>query len=89
MPYGPGNPGPDVDLTVFLTSEALRLTGILLQPYMPIKAAQLLDQLGVDESRRTLADCRPGADLDYGVPNEKGKGLEVLFPLLPFENEGW
>jgi methionyl-tRNA synthetase len=89
IPYGPGNPGPDVDKTVFLTSEALRITGILLQPYMPNKAAQLLDQLGVDESRRTFDDCRPGMDVDYGVPRGVGKDLDVLFYQLPFENQGW
>ncbi len=37
----------EVDLIVYLAAEALRLTGILLQPFMPNKARLLLDQLGV------------------------------------------
>ncbi|KAF2015994.1 hypothetical protein BU24DRAFT_346749 [Aaosphaeria arxii CBS 175.79] len=84
LDYGPGEPGEDVDRIIYLAAEALRLAGILLQPYMPNKSKTLLDQIGVQESRRTLAFCRPGADLDYGVPMvELGKGHKnVLFPPL-------
>lgn len=84
LEFGPGEPGEDVDRTVYLASEALRLTGILLQPYMPNKAKLLLDQLGVHEDKRTLAFCQPGADLDYGTPlvplgfRQEG----VMFPSL-------
>jgi methionyl-tRNA synthetase len=42
--------------------------GILLQPYMPGKSAELLDMLGVDESKRTFGDARLEADYEYGVP---------------------
>jgi methionyl-tRNA synthetase len=60
------------------------MQGILLTPYMPMKAKMLLDQLGVHESRRTFEYCRPGCDLDYGVPmidvGSKFKG--ALFPPL-------
>lgn len=82
--YAPGEPGEDVDRTIYLTAEALRMTGILLQPYMPNKADMLLQQLGVRDDRRTLAYCRPGADLNYGTPfitlGSKHEG--VLFPPL-------
>ena len=65
----PGHePGPSVDRTVFLSGEGLRLAGILLQPIMPTKAAMLLDQLGVDESRRSFEFAQPCSDLDYGIP---------------------
>jgi methionyl-tRNA synthetase len=86
--FGDGQPGPDVDRTVFLASDALRISGILLQPYMPNKSAQLLDQLGVDESRRTLEYAHPGLDLDYGVSKTEGED-EVLFDIMPHENPGW
>ncbi|KAF3038778.1 methionyl-tRNA synthetase [Didymella heteroderae] len=66
--FAPGEPGEDVDRTIYLAAEALRMTGILLQPYMPHKAEMLLNQLGVKEDRRTLAYCQPGGDLDYGTP---------------------
>ena len=87
LDYGPGEPGEDVDRTGMLASEALRLTGILLQPYMPNKAKLLLDQLGVHEDKRTLAFCQPGADLDYGTPmvplGSRQEG--VMFPTLTSE----
>lgn len=34
--------------SLYLASEALRLSGILLQPFMPTKSRELLDELGVD-----------------------------------------
>ncbi|KAF9692508.1 hypothetical protein EKO04_009482 [Ascochyta lentis] len=87
LEFTPGEPGEDVDRTIYLAAEALRMTGILLQPYMPNKAKTLLDQLGVQEDRRTLAFCQPGADLDYGTPmvtlGSKHEG--VLFPPLASE----
>jgi methionyl-tRNA synthetase len=87
LEYAPGEPGEDVDRTIYLAAEALRMTGILLQPYMPNKAKNLLDQLGVQEDRRTLAYCQPGADLGYGTPMVKlgSKHEGVLFPPLASE----
>ena len=87
LTFGPGEPGGEVDEIVYLTAEALRMTGILLQPYMPNKANMLLDQLGVQHERRTLEYCKPDADLDYGTPLvELGTKHEgVLFPLLSSE----
>ena len=87
LPYAPGEPGEEVDKIIYLASEALRITGIMLQPYMPNKARMLLDQLGVQPDHRTLEHCKPGADLDYGTPlvelgvSHKG----VLFPPLSSE----
>ncbi|KAF2854688.1 methionyl-tRNA synthetase-like protein [Plenodomus tracheiphilus IPT5] len=82
--YAPGEPGEDVDKIIFLAAEALRIVGILLQPYMPNKANELLNQLGVQPEKRTFEYCTPGADLDYGEPMmELGKGHQgVLFPQL-------
>lgn len=88
LTFGPGEPGEEVDRIIYLAAEALRMTGILLQPYMPNKASTLLDQLGVHHDRRTLEYCKPGADLEYGTPMvELGVGQNgVLFPLLPSNN---
>ena len=47
----------DVQALVF---EALRETGILLQPVMPGKAGELLDALGVPEGQRVLKDAEFG-----------------------------
>ena len=84
LSFGPGDPGQDVDLIIYLAAEALRMTGILLQPFMPNKAHLLLDQLGVQQDRRTFEYCKPGADLEYGTPViELGSRFQgVLFPPL-------
>lgn len=76
-----------IDCTVYHCAEATRIVGILLQPYMPAKAAQLLDMLGVDERRRTFVEARIGADYDYGVPKVSvGKeAWDALFPPLPVD----
>lgn len=74
----------EVDRTVYLAAEALRLVGIMLQPFMPTSAKRQLDMLGVKENRRSWEWCRVGKDDQYGVPlqpipkGEKG----ALFPPL-------
>ncbi|KAL5121990.1 methionyl-tRNA synthetase [Pleosporales sp. CAS-2024a] len=87
LPFGPREPGEAVDKIIFEAAESLRMAGILLQPWMPNKANLLLDQLGVHPDRRTLAWCKPGADLEYGEPSvDLGVGFKgVLFPPLPSE----
>jgi methionyl-tRNA synthetase len=87
LTFGDREPGEEVDKIIYETAEALRMIGILLQPWMPNKARLLLDQLGVQHDRRTFAWCQPGADLDYGEPMvELGAGHEgVLFPPLASE----
>lgn len=77
---------PEVDEVIFLAAEALRIVGILLQPFMPEKAKMLLDLLGVREDRRTLEWARLGEDQHYGTPIkgvDVGSGFNgVLFPPL-------
>jgi methionyl-tRNA synthetase len=54
---------------------------------MPEKAAEMLDMLGVDTTRRTFDDARLGIDLTYGVPlRDLGKGKAGLFPPLAVED---
>lgn len=77
----------EMQLVVYTAAESLRIVGILLQPFMPEKAAELLDVLGVPAQNRTFAHARPGADYEYGKPlRSPGKGaLDGLFPPLPVE----
>ncbi|KAI0883196.1 tRNA synthetases class I (M)-domain-containing protein [Annulohypoxylon maeteangense] len=73
---------------VFHTSEALRVVGILLQPFIPEKSKRLLDVLGVSPDRRTFEFAKLHADNDYGtsfVPIVKG-AQGSLFPPLPVED---
>jgi methionyl-tRNA synthetase len=76
-----------IDSIIFHCAEAIRIVGILLQPYMPTKAAQLLDMMGVDESRRTFDDARFEADYTYGVPKlpPGSDAFDSLFPPLSVE----
>jgi methionyl-tRNA synthetase len=43
---------------IYLTMECLRICGILLQPIIPSIAKQLLDILDINETNRTLHDCK-------------------------------
>ncbi|KAK3944198.1 methionyl-tRNA synthetase [Diplogelasinospora grovesii] len=74
--------------TVYLASESLRAVGILLQPFIPDKATELLDRLGVAKDKRTLEHARPFSDTDYGTPlHNPGKGSnDGLFPPQPVED---
>ena len=69
---------------LFLVAEGLRISGILLQPFLPDKAARLLDTLGVAQDKRTFAHTRFRCDPDYGVPTvDPGSGrTDGLFPPL-------
>jgi methionyl-tRNA synthetase len=70
-----------LNMIIGLTAETLRITGIYLQPYMPNKAKQILDYLGVDEDKRDWVHARVGGDISYGLPKcDLGRGLGgVLF----------
>ncbi|KAM0328508.1 hypothetical protein ACHAQA_004915 [Verticillium albo-atrum] len=57
---------------VYHAAEALRVAGVLLQPFMPGKMAEMLDILGVPAERRTFDWAAFGGDLDYGVRTAPG-----------------
>ncbi|KAL4979730.1 tRNA synthetases class I (M)-domain-containing protein [Aspergillus desertorum] len=67
---------------IFNAAESMRIMGILLQPFMPNKAKQLLDMLKVDPSRRNLSDAGYAQDVTYGENIKK----KILFPPLAIEN---
>ena len=54
---------------------------------MPGKMSQLLDMIGVDESRRRFMDAELGVDDSYGQPKlPPGRGAwDSLFPPLPVQ----
>jgi methionyl-tRNA synthetase len=58
----------EIDRNIYLIAEAVRMVGIMLQPFMPTKSKLLLDMYGVAEDRRNWDWCRIGADDSYGVP---------------------
>ncbi|KAL4810950.1 tRNA synthetases class I (M)-domain-containing protein [Aspergillus unguis] len=68
--------------SIFNVLEALRITAILLQPYMPTKAEEMLDLFHVQPTRRKLEHAQYGSDLDYG----SGIRKKMLFPPLITED---
>ena len=64
----------------FHASEALRIAGIMAQPFMPVKASEMLDMIGVDPRRRSFDWASFAADYSYGKPVEAAP--LYLFPRL-------
>ncbi|GAA5883391.1 hypothetical protein JCM16303_006727 [Sporobolomyces ruberrimus] len=56
----------EIHRSLYLSSEALRISGILLQPFMPTKSKVLLDSLGVKESDRGWEKAK------FGQGGERG-----------------
>lgn len=73
--------------TIYVTAESLRNMGILLQAFIPDKAAHLLDVLGVSENNRTFEFLGLGKDFAYGKPlRDPGVSAhDGLFPPLAVE----
>lgn len=61
------------------------MVGILLQPFMPEKMGELLDQISVGKDRRGFAFTSLGKDRTYGV-GASGRRMK-LFPPLSEECE--
>jgi len=56
---------------LYVLAETIRHLGILIQPIMPDAAAQMLDQLAIDEDARTFAHLGPNHALTAGSPLPK------------------
>lgn len=63
---------------IYTSSEAARVACILLQPFMPDKMQQALDELQVAQSKRTFDMARYGQDPTYGM-----QASEVTHETLP------
>ncbi|KAI0835374.1 tRNA synthetases class I (M)-domain-containing protein [Hypoxylon sp. FL0890] len=77
-----------VDWAIYYAAETLRIAGILLQPFIPEKAGQALDRLGVSQDKRTLQYAEMYADDSYGTPMVPlGEGSRnSLFPPMPVQD---
>lgn len=60
--------------------ETLRISGILLQPFIPTKADELLSALGVSQEYRALEYTKVGSGQSYEEGKGDIKGKVVLFP---------
>lgn len=72
-----------VHQVLFATFESVRIAGILLLPFMPIKAGKLLDSLGVKGEGREWSGIQLGLGGECVMPKKEGKKGDagVLFPL--------
>ena len=61
-----------METVLYVTAEVLRRVGLLIQPYVPVSAAKLLDLLAVPEEARQFADFEaalvPGTALPAPAP---------------------
>ncbi|KAF3351884.1 hypothetical protein VdG1_09534, partial [Verticillium dahliae VDG1] len=69
---------------------ALRVAGLVLQPFMPGKMGEMLDILGVQPARRTFAYATFGGDVEYGARKEaaplpRGKWTGLFPPAVATE----
>jgi methionyl-tRNA synthetase len=87
------DPNPEVRAKVpkiiFTCAESIRISAILLQPFMPSKMKRCLDLLGVEDGKRKFDNARYRADYTYGIPLvDPGRaGSEsTLFPPLVAES---
>ena len=64
-----------MDTVLHVTAEVLRVIGILVQPYMPVAAAKLLELLAVPVDQRSFADL--GMQVLAGTP------LPAPSPIFP------
>lgn len=76
----------ELEKTVFLIAESVRICTILLQPFIPDKAAEILDRLAVRADRRGFEFAKICADDVYGTDSAERKADEALFPPLPVED---
>jgi methionyl-tRNA synthetase len=88
-----GGARPRTNEIIYHCAEAVRVVSILLLPYMPKKAAEVLDVLGVRGEMRTWDQAVFGADQEYGRrPEKEGEKRKIgkwksLFPPLVDEAE--
>jgi len=70
----------------FQAAEAIRIGALLAQPFMPVKANEILEVMGVDPSRRYFTFAFWGADRQYG-PSRTGQKVHQVFPRMKEEEE--
>ena len=56
-----------MNTVLYVTAEILRQIGILVQPYMPVSAAKLLDLLGIPAKERSFACLDKTGGLRSGI----------------------
>ena len=76
-----------LDCILYLYAESLRIMAILLQPFIPQMAKQMLDALEVARGSRSMEYARYGKDDDYCKTLNGDKKAPILFPALRVTEE--
>lgn len=72
-----------LDTVLWYAMESTRLAALLLQPIMPTKTAEILDQLGVRSEERTWSQCQLGQGWQAEPESRFVKaGSSPMFPPL-------
>ncbi|KDQ05899.1 hypothetical protein BOTBODRAFT_39907 [Botryobasidium botryosum FD-172 SS1] len=79
-PWAPNTP-ESIKSAYFYSSETLRIAGILLQPFMPTKAAELLDRMGAGEGERGWDDAGLGRGRYEGMKEGKKEKVPLKVKL--------
>ena len=66
----------------------MRIGALFAQPFMPVKAAEILDTLGVSPARRDLRFAMWGADFYYGKTRQNGSPPVHIFPRIEETESG-
>lgn len=74
----------EIHRALYYSSETLRIAGILLKPFMPDKADELLEALGVEKGRRGWEEAVLGAGGEREMLRGGGK-TRVLFPPVKLD----
>ena len=76
-----------LDCILYVYAESLRILAILLQPFIPRMAGQMLDALEVAGERRSFEFGKFGADDEYCTSLNGEKKVPILFPPLNLKEE--
>jgi len=52
---------------LYVTAEVLRQVAILAQPFMPVSASNMLDQLAIPAEERSFSELKPGSRIKAGT----------------------
>ncbi|KAJ1965629.1 methionyl-tRNA synthetase [Dipsacomyces acuminosporus] len=71
-----------LQIVLFYSLEAVRMSAIMLQPVMPEKTGRLLDHIGVEKSARQWVDAQFGKGWQSDSPKKPIQGVAQLFPKI-------
>jgi methionyl-tRNA synthetase len=72
-----------LDTVLWYAMESTRLAALMLQPFIPTKAAEVLDQLTVAEDERSWAFAEIGRGWETKDGQQRRLNAEACLPVFP------